>query len=191
MNRLVLFASIVAATFIVGVWAMRGFPMRSPPPQSPVAQLQPTLDSTFGDGKTDQLRAERAEQAVNDPDYAKRIPLRMDTLQAATGYALSPCDAGMKANLVAAVQAYAAADVEVRKCNPMFSNCDPVWDKATILYSSPLDLRVRTALHEAFEKGGISKQDFPTHLQMSVMSLANSEGDPISACARTSEKQRR
>jgi hypothetical protein len=191
MNRLVLFVSIVAATFIVGVWAMRGFPMHSPTPQSPVAQLQPTVDSTFGDGKFEERRQRRTEQAVNDPDYAKRIPLRMDTLQAATGYALSPCDAGMKVNLVAAVQAYAAADVELRKCNPMFGNCDPVWDKATILYSSPLDLRVRAALHEAFEKSGISKQDFPAHLQMSVMSLANSEGDPISACARTSEKQRR
>jgi hypothetical protein len=149
------------------------------------------VDATFGDGKFEQLRAQRSQQADSDPDYMKREPLRMDTLQAATGYALSPCDAGMKANLVAATQAYVAAYAEADKCRPMFSNCDPVLEKANILYSSPLDRRVQDALHEAFEQGGISKQDFPANLQMSVMSLANSQGDPVSACARTSEKQRR
>ncbi|HEY8332420.1 MAG TPA: hypothetical protein VIQ05_01395 [Tardiphaga sp.] len=187
MNRLFLFVSIVAATFIVGVWAARGFPTHSLF-RPPVAQLQPTLDATFGNDQSEERRERRAQQALADPDNAKRNPLRMDALQAATGYALSPCDAGMKANLVAATRAYAAGYGEFAKCNPMFSNCDPVLEKANVMYGSPLDLRVRDALHAAFEKGGISKQDFPPNMQMSVMVLANSQGDPVSACARPADR---
>jgi hypothetical protein len=59
------------------------------------------------------------------------------------------------------------------------------------MYSSPLDQRVRAALNEAFEKGGISKDDFPPKLQMEVMTLANSQGNPVSACTRPTERPRR
>ncbi len=44
----------------------------------------------------------------------------------------------------------------------MFGTCEAVLERANVMYSSPLDQRVRAALNEAFEKGGISKDDFPT-----------------------------
>jgi hypothetical protein len=69
-------------------------------------------------------------------------------------------------------------------------NCDPVYEKAAAIYGTPFDLRVREALHEAFEKGGISNADFPPELRMAVMSLANSQGNPVSACGTTAERVR-
>jgi hypothetical protein len=54
-----------------------------------------------------------------------------------------------------------------------------------------LDVRVKVALHQAFSKGGISKADFPPEMAMAVMSLANSEGSPVSACERPTGMTRR
>jgi hypothetical protein len=130
------------------------------------------------------------EQQLQSPDNAKRDPLRADALQAATGYALSPCDKTMKANLVAALRAYAAADYQIRKCNVILGTCDAAFEKATAVYSTPFDQRVRKALEEAFEKGGISKADFPSELQMSVMMLANGQGDPVSQCENSAARGR-
>jgi hypothetical protein len=190
MSRFILYASMVFVTAFVGVtWAARGFPVSFSKP-SIVQPLQPTLTTTFGDHSAEKKREQLAEQQLQDPDNTKRNPLRADALQAATGYALSPCDKTMKANLVAAMRAYAMAFYEIRKCNPMFTNCDPAFDKAIAVYSTPYDKRVKEALHDAFEKGGISKADFPPELQMSVMSLANSTGSPVSAC-ETAQRDRR
>ena len=191
MGRFILIVSMIFITAFVGVtWAARGFPMSfsSPPIVQP---LQPTVTATFGDHSGEKRREQLAEQQLQDPENAKRNPLRADALQAATGYALSPCDKTMKANLVTALRAYAMAFYEIRKCNPMFTNCDPAFDKAIAVYSTPYDKRVQEALHEAFEKGGISKADFPTELQMSVMSLARSTGSPVSACDTSAQRDRR
>jgi hypothetical protein len=183
MGRFALYACMVFVTAFVGVsWAARGFPMRFSRPVE-VGQLRPTLDVAFGDHSGEKNRELLVQQQLQDPNNAKRDPLRLDALQAANGYALSPCDKTMKTNFVAAVRAYAAEDVEIRKCNVFFSNCDPTFDKAMATYSTPLDLRVRAAMHEAFEKGGISKADFPQEMAMSVMSLASSTGSPFPACA--------
>ncbi|QWG17533.1 hypothetical protein KMZ68_21610 [Bradyrhizobium sediminis] len=191
MTRFILYVCMAFVTAFVGVsWASRGFPMRFPSPVG-AQPLEPTVSATFGDNSSEKKRERLAEQQLQDPENAKRNPLRADTLQAATGYALSPCDKTMKANLVAATRAYAMAYSEIGKCNPMFRNCDPVYDKANATYSTPLDLRVREALHEAFEKGGVSKADFPPGLQMAVMSLANSQGNPMSACEGPAEQVRR
>jgi hypothetical protein len=191
MGRFILYVSMTFITVFVGVfWAARGFPTRAPGP-SIVQPLQPTVTATFGDHSGEKRREQLAEQQLQDPENAKRNPLRADALQAATGYALSPCDKTMKANLVAAMRAYAMAFYEIRKCNPMFTNCDPAFDKAIAVYSTPYDKRVQEALHEAFEKGGISKADFPTELQMSVMSLARSTGSPVSACETSAPRDRR
>lgn len=190
MNRIALFVGVAVSTFVIGVWAARGFPTRSPF-TSPAKPMAATVDATFGNDKTEQVPERRTQEAINDPDNAKRNPLRMEALQAATGYALSPCDASMKANLVAATTAYAAGYAWRDKCNPMFGNCEAVLERANVMYSSPLDQRVRAALNEAFEKGGISKDDFPPKLQMEVMTLASSQGNPVSACTRPTERPRR
>jgi hypothetical protein len=97
----------------------------------------------------------------------------------------------MKENLVAATLAYAKAFNEIRKCYPMFSNCDPVFAKVAAVYSTPFDQRVRDALHDAFEKGGISAADFPPEIRIAVMSLAGSQGSSISACGLPTQRVRR
>jgi len=181
MVRTIIYAIMMFITvFVGGSLIVRGFPVHSPVPGE--SNQLPILATSFGDNSAEKHRKLLVEAQLQDPENAKRNPLRADALQAATGFALSPCDQTMKANLVAAMQAYAAADREIRKCNPMFTNCDPAFDKATALYSTPNDLRVREALHQAFEKGGISAEDFPPELRMSVMTLANSQGSPVSAC---------
>jgi len=149
------------------------------------------LTTTFGDNShAEKKREQRTEEQLRNPENAKRNPLRADALQAATGYALSPCNKTLKAELVAATRAYAMAFAEIHKCKPMFQNCDPVLEKANATYSTPYDDRVRKALHEAFETGGISGTDFPPELQMAVMHLANSQGSPVSACGISAPRER-
>ena len=190
MGRFIVYASMAFITAFVGVfWAMRGFPMWLPKPAAS-RPLQPTVDLAFGDNRSEKKRELLVEQQLQSPDNAKRDPLRADALQAATGYALSPCDKTMKANLVAALRAYAAADYQIRKCNVILGTCDAAFEKATAVYSTPFDLRVRRALEEAFEKGGISKADFPSELQMSVMMFANGQGNPVSQCENSAARGR-
>jgi hypothetical protein len=192
MSRFILYVAMAFITTFVGTfWAARGFPVGFPGPVT-VAPVQPsTRIPTFGDNSGEKERQRLAEMQMQDPDNAKRNPLRADALQAATGFALSPCNTTMKENLVAATLAYAKAFNEIRKCNPMFSNCDPVYEKAVAVYSTPFDVRVKKALHEAFEKGGISGADFPPEIQIAVMSLANSQGSPVSACELPTPRVRR
>jgi hypothetical protein len=191
MIRTIIYGAMMFITvFVGGAWIARGFPVLIPNPVS-VGPLQPTLTTTFGDNSVEKKRELLSEKQLADPDNYKRNPLRADALQAATGFALSPCDKTMKENLVAATRAYATAYHEILKCNPMFTNCDPLFDKANALYATPYDVRVKDALHEAFEKGGVSGADFPAELRMSVMSLASSQGNPVSACEVTDRRDRR
>jgi hypothetical protein len=44
-------------------------------------------------------------------------------------------------------------------------------------------MRVRAAVQAAFEKGGISREDFPGSIRLWVTMLAGDPGDPVSACA--------
>lgn len=190
MNRFIMYVFMAFTTAFVGTfWAARGFPMQLLSLVS-VQPPQPMVTVTFGDNSAEKKREQLVEEQLRDPDNAKRNPLRADALQAATGFALSPCNKTMKANLVVATRAYATAFNEIRKCNPMFTNCDAVMDKNAATYSTPADLRVREALHEAFEKGGISGADFPPEIRMAVMSLANSQGDPVSACDTSAQRDR-
>jgi hypothetical protein len=189
MKKIVLFVSVAVSTFVIGVWVARGFPMRTS--RQMAASMQPTTDAIFGNDKSERIQQHRQEQAVADPDNGKRNSLRTDALEAATGYTLSPCNPDMKTRLVAATTAYAAAYRWRDACNPMFGSCDAVIERANVMYSSPLDMRVRAALNEAFEKGGITGKDFPPNLQMEVMTLANSRGSPMSACTQSTERRPR
>jgi hypothetical protein len=190
MTRFILYVSMTFITAFVGVsWAARGFPVHLSSPLS-IEPVRPTLTTSFRDGSDDKRREQLVEEQLQNPENAKRNPLRADALQAATGFAMSPCDQTMKANLVGAAGAYALAFSEIRKCNPLFSNCEPVLDKNMATYSTPYDLRVREALHAAFEKGGISKADFPPELQLAVLTLASSQGSPVSACEISAERDR-
>jgi hypothetical protein len=190
MSRFILYVAMTFITAFIGTfWAARGFPVRFPSLVT-VADVQPTLTRTFRDNGGQTERDRLVEEQLRSPENAKRDPLRADALQAATGFALSPCDKTMKANLVTAALAYARPFHEMLKCNRFLADCSPVIDKAAAAYSTPFDLRVKQALHEAFEKGGISKADFPPELQVEVLSLASSPGSSVSACDRSAERDR-
>jgi len=90
----------------------------------------------------------------------------------------------MKKNLVEALSAYAKAWTEMAGCK--FGVCGGDHgriDAAAANFSTPSDMRVRAAVQAAFEKGGISREDFPGSIRLWVTMLAGDPGDPVSACA--------
>jgi hypothetical protein len=50
-------------------------------------------------------------------------------------------------------------------------------------------MRVREALRGAFEKGGISRDDFPASIRLWVLMLVGDPGDPVLACANSRRAQ--
>jgi len=113
-------------------------------------------------------------------------------LQAANAFALSLCDATMKKNLVEALTAYAKAWSEMAGCRSGFCSGDHGRvDTAAARFSTPSDIRVREAVRSAFEKGGISREDFPGSIRLQVLMLAGDPGDPVSACATSRRAESR
>lgn len=173
MSRFILYVGIAFVTAFVGVsWGVRGFPMWS---HRPVTQLQPTITSTFGDTReTEEDRNRKgainlAEKIAN-PALDK---LRLDTLQAANAYSLSPCDKTIKANLVAALTAYTQAWQRTLNCSGPRMFCkDADMLRATSTFSTSLDKRVKEALDSAFEQKGIVKADFPPSVQFDLLQFA-------------------
>src|SRR5262249_48143295 len=112
-----LFSACAAAvvSFVCVSWAIRGFPAYS---VEPVGQLRPTLNSTFGDdsAKADARKTWEAEHTLQSDQNPQLDGLRMDALQAATAYAMSPCDQTMKSNLIAATSAYARGYMKIFDC---------------------------------------------------------------------------
>jgi hypothetical protein len=192
------FTLIAVGLFVlafVGIsWANKGFPvmaMRSDAPKpvaqvanepaKPVAVQVPTFEESVKKAARKEWEDSKTGQGDGDP---KREALRLATLQAANAFALSPCDATMKKNLVEALSAYAKAWTEMAGCR--FGICSGDHsrvDTAAANFSTPSDMRVREAVRSAFEKGGISREDFPGSIRLQVLMLAGDPGDPVSACA--------
>ena len=173
---------LFALAFIGISWASKGFPvmaMRAAPPQ-PVASA-PTFEQSVKQGLRKDWENAKTAQGDGDP---RRQALRLSALQAANAYALSPCDQTMKKNLVEALSAYAKAWTEMAGCK--FGVCggdDNKLDTAAAAFSTPADMRVRAALRDAFDKGGVSRDDFPASIRLWVTMLVGDPGDPVSACA--------
>jgi hypothetical protein len=190
MARFVLYVGMAFVTAFVGVsWAARGFPMSFSAPGQ-VQPLQPTVDSYFGDDHAKEgLRKDwEAEHTSRGDDDAKRNAIRMDTLQAANAYSMSPCDEGMKANFVVAVSNYTRTWQTTLGCKPNFLGqlicSDEQFKRAADSVTTPLDRRVKTALEVAFEQKGIVTADFPKDVQGDVRHFAGpdfweSEQSPI------------
>lgn len=194
MNRFYVYVGMAFVTAFVGVsWAVRGFPMYS---RNPVTQLQPTISATFGDTRdTDEKRQRREaiEQAerASDPALEK---IRLDTLQAANAYSLSPCDKTMKANLVAALTAYTQAWQRTLSCSSSRMLCpDANRLRASATFSTSLDKRVKEAVEKAFEQKGIVKADFPSSVQFDMLLVAgqNLWSDEYPVCAHLALTGRR
>jgi hypothetical protein len=174
MGRFILFVGMAFMTAFVGVsWAARGFPVYFSSPVQ-VKPLQPTVDAYFGDDHAKEgLRKNwEAEHTAQGDDDAKRNAIRMETLQAANAYAMSPCDETMKANLVAALTAYTRAWQAKLGCKPNFLGqlicSDQKFKEAADSVTTPLDSRVKTALEAAFAQKGIVTADFPKDVQNDV-----------------------
>lgn len=187
MSRFVLLTCMTFVSAFVGIsWALRGFPTSY---FSPIGALRPTLTTTFGDesSKAYERKMWEAEHTAMSDKNPKLDALRMDALQAGTAYAMSPCDSTMKANLIAATLAYARGYAEIYGCpNPamgMFCS-EKRRDQANAAYSTPLDVRVKAALAEAFEQKGIVKEDFPEDIRLTVLAFAGPGlwSDPSPVC---------
>lgn len=187
MIRFILFSCMAFATAFVGVsWALRGFPTYV---YSPVGELRPTLNTTFGgeSAKAYDRKMWEAEHTAQSDKNPVLDTLRMDALQAGTAYAMSPCDKTMKANLISAVSAYARGYMKIFDCpNPkmaMFCS-EKKRDEANAAFSTPLDIRVQKALAEAFEQKGVVQEDFPEDLRFAVLAFAGPGlwSDPSPVC---------
>jgi hypothetical protein len=186
MARFIVLTCMAFVTTFVGVfWAMRGFPTTTP---SLVGPLRPTLSTSFGDesSKARERKDWEAKHTLQSDKDPQLDALRMDALQAGTAYAMSPCDATMKANLIAATSAYARGYMKIYDCKTpalgMFCS-EKKRDQANAAYSTPLDVRVQAALAEAFEQKGVVQEDFPEEIRMTVLQFAGpglwSEPSPV------------
>src|ERR1700743_1346221 len=101
MSRFYLYVAMAFVTTFVGVsWAARGFPVNFPRPEI-VQPLPALVNSTFGDEHAKQYERKMWESehtAQSDGDVALD-KLRLDALQAANAYAMSPCGDITKQNL--------------------------------------------------------------------------------------------
>lgn len=178
MIRSILYVCMAFVTAFVGVsWASRGFPMHFSGPVS-VGPLQPTVTATFGDQSARDYErkmweAEHTAQSDKDPKLDK---IRLEALQAANAYAMSPCDKTMKSNLIEAVTAYTRAWQKKIDCprpmNTLMFCSDAKLKEAAATFTTPLDIRVKAALHEAFDQRGIVRADFPADMRFDVLHFA-------------------
>ncbi len=174
MGRFILFTVMAFTTAFVGVfWAARGFPTRASAPQL-VAPLRPTLNSSFGDEHA-KARAHRdwvSEHTAQSDKNPKLDALRMEALQAGNAYSMSPCDRTMKSNLIEALTAYTRAWQAMRGCKRtipgMMSCSEKQMKEAADAFTTPLDDRVKAALHAAFNRKGVVKADFPEDVRLDV-----------------------
>ena len=176
-------------TFAGISWVNKGFPfvaMRAEPlkPEARIATIGPSVDKT--------IREEIPSAALGDGDPTREA-LRLALLQAANAFAVSPCDATMKGELIEAMAAYTRAWTDMAGCKlGICGGDDRKIDTAATNFSTPYDMRVRDAVRMAFHKGGISREDFPGSIRLWVTMLAGDPGDPVSACAtgRRADSQR-
>lgn len=163
------FASIAvfALAFVGMAWFQKGAPVVA-------AKVEPLKPSpgipTFEESVKQGARKDWVESKTAQSDGDKtRDKLRLELMQAAIGYKLSPCDATMKQNLVAAVTNYTSAWQSMAGCK--FGVCtgyDAQIDQAATAFQTPADKRVHKELAAAFEQGGIGKEDFPKAVRSNV-----------------------
>jgi hypothetical protein len=190
--RFTLFAiGLFTLTFAGISWASKGFPlmaMRAQPvkPDAPITPAEESVRESVG-------KAWENSNAVQGDGDPTREALRLALLQAANAFAVSPCDTTMKSELMEALAAYTRAWTDMAGCKSgICGGGDRKIDTAATNFSTPSDMRVRNAVRMAFDKGGISRDDFPGSIRLWVTMLAGDPGDPISACAtgRRADSQR-
>ena len=194
MSEHVRFAALAAALFVMSyssvAWVMAGTPFIGMPPEQPQTRLA-TLPIHVSDDVTSSLPLSSArvlqphpmQPAARPPGdgHPQRDQLRLAALETSTAYALALCDEAAKANMIHAVSAYAKAWADMMGCGP--DGCDYRKINVTAAtFSTPLDISAREAIGVAFEKRGISLDDFPDSLRINVAMLVRGRSAPASAC---------
>lgn len=175
MIRFGLYVCMAFVTAFVGMsWASRGFPMQFSSPVT-VAPLKPTVTAAFGDqsARDHERKAWEAEHTAQSDKNPKLDKLRLEALSAGTAYAMSPCDKTMKSNLIEALTNYTRAYQNILSCSgPRMFCSEKKMKEASDAFSTPLDVRVKDTLHEAFQQGGVLKTEFPADVRFDMLQFA-------------------
>jgi hypothetical protein len=154
---------LFALAFVGISWANKGFPViaMKAEPMKPDPRI-PTFEESVKKGIRQDWENSKTAQSDGNKE---RDPLRIALLQASIGYKLSPCDPTMKKNLVEAVTKYTLAWRTLYNCKAGVNGCprneDDRIDYAAAAFKTPADARVHEALREAYEQGGVGRDDFP------------------------------
>lgn len=184
MNRFYLYVAMAFVTTFVGVsWAARGFPVGLSGPENSsrpeiVQPLPALVKSTFGDEHAKQYERKmwEAQHTAQSDGDAALDKLRLDALQAANAYAMSPCGDITKQNLIEALTTYTRAYQKKMNCprpqNMLMFCSDEKVKAASETFSTPLDIRVKAAFHEAFEQHGVVQTEFPEDIRFDMLQFA-------------------
>jgi hypothetical protein len=191
IHFITLTAALFTNSYIGVAWVMAGAPL----PIVPFAQQETRAAALPPIGPAPTVQQRPVQQAalarpIPQPalppgdGHPQRDELRRAALQASTAYVQTPCDEVAKAMLIGAVSAYAKAWADMMGCGP--DGCDYRKINATAaVFSTPLDIEVRDAVGAAFDKRGISIDDFPSSLRINVAMLVRGRGAPSTACPET------
>jgi len=191
MSEHVRFVALTAALFVMSytgvAWVMAGTPLPGMSPAQPQTRGAPL--PVYAPGEvTASLPLSSGPVVTPQPaalprgdGHPQRDKLRVAALEASTVYALTPCDEAAKAIMIRAVSAYAKAWADMMGCGP--DGCDYRKINVTAAtFSTPLDIQARDAIGVAFEKRGISLEDFPSSIRINVAMLVRGRAVPATAC---------
>src|SRR4051812_7369805 len=160
MNRIYIYVALAFVASFAGVsWAARGFPVS-------VGSEKMALT-------TPDRGAKNAGHGAPGDTGPSLDTIKLEALQAATGFALSSCDSTMKKNLVDAMTAYVRAWQVKLDCPkmaniPMF--CGETKLRAAVeAFSTPLDQRIAVAAAQAFSQPGITSADFSESIRYDML----------------------
>jgi hypothetical protein len=183
---LVIMAGSVGFAGVSWLSAGAPVPMVRVTPMQPSPGL-PTFAESVERGQRQAWTESKTSAGDNDPE---RDALRLELMQAANAYSMSPCSPVIKENLVKALTAYATAVAEKTGCRFMMCGGGPRVDAGAEMFLTPLDKRARAAVAEAFDKGGITVKDFPASLKLTLLMVTGgTQGDTTSACAQTAGRR--
>jgi hypothetical protein len=164
------FVSIAFAMFVVAFFGVRW--LFAVQPLKPDARVP-----TFHQVDVNSPRYQMEQSFASDND-ATRDQLRQAVLETVKAFGDEPCNDALKASYVKAATAYARAWLSIAPCVAK-RNCGssdgPKLDRAQKAFGSPLDHRVREAMHRLHEAGILATADFPKD---AVVMVAQFAGDP-------------
>ena len=180
MSEHVRLAAVAATLFVMSysgvAWVMAGTPI-----VGATRERSPTRVAALPASAAGHEMSSPTPVLARGDGHPQRDKLRLDALAASTAYALTPCDETARAVMVQAVSSYAQAWADMMGCGP--DGCDYRKINATAAaFSTPLDLQLREAVGAAFDKRGVSIDDFPSALRINVAMLVRGRSAPATGC---------